>query len=83
MIQEYVDKLAVEMGVERPVVTIIDASHIGMLDVYLVRLAVGNHLVNTVVHQKDLNELQNNTCCDWLEVKIRSALSRLQGMLKP
>jgi hypothetical protein len=83
MIQEYVADLAAQMGLYDTSVTIVDGALAGVADTHLLRLKSHDHLVNALLYQADIDSLTNGNTCDRLEVRIRSALSRLQIMLAP
>jgi hypothetical protein len=83
MIQEYVTDLAVQMGLYDTSVTVVDGSFAGVADTHLLRLRSHDHLVNALLYQADIDSLTSGNNCDRLEVRIRSALSRLQIMMAP
>lgn len=83
MIQEYVADLAAQMGLHETSVTVVDGSIAGVVDTHLLKLKSHNHLVNALLYQADIDSLINGNTSDRLEVRIRSALSRLQIMQTP
>ena len=83
MIQEYAVDIAAQMGIQLSRVSVVEGRPIGCLDVYLLSLAADDHLVSTLVHQSELDHVQNGSDCGHLEAKIRSALERLQMLLEP
>ena len=83
MIKEYATELATQTGMKLSGVTVVEGRRVGCLDVHLLHLTVDEHMVSALVYQSELDELQNNSCCDRLEMKIRTALSRLQILLEP
>jgi len=82
MIREYAAELATQSGIELSRVSVIEGRRVGCLDVHLLHLVAHDHLVSALVYQSELDELQQSSCCDRLEVKIRTALSRLQMLLE-
>ena len=82
MIQKYVTEVADQMGIPLSRVSVVEGRDIGYFDVYLLHLGIEEQLVSAVVHQPELDELQSGSCCEQLETKIRSALSRLQTLLE-
>jgi hypothetical protein len=83
MIQEYAADLATQQGINLSRVSIIEGRKVGCLDMHLLNLAANGHLVSTLVYQSELDELQSGACCERLERKIQSALSRLHILLEP
>lgn len=82
MIKEYAADIAAEMGATLSKISVIEGQRIGCLDVHLLKLACDGQVASALVYQSELDTLQRGVHCDRLEVKIRSALSRLQGMRK-
>lgn len=83
MIQRYVYDLAVQMGIQVSLVTVVDGRHAGCLDVYLLHVAAGGQRVSALVYQFELDDLKRGESCERLEVKIRTALAQLQVLLEP
>jgi hypothetical protein len=83
MIREYATDLAAQVGIKLSRVSVIEGRRVGCLDVHLLHLAAGGQLVSALVYQSELDELKNGSYCERLEFKIRSALSRLEMLLKP
>lgn len=83
MIQEYVVDLAAQMGIKLSRVSMVEGRRVGCLDVHLLNLAADGQRVSTLVYQSELDGLQSGSGCERLELKIRSALSRLQMLLEP
>lgn len=77
MIREYTATLAAQMGIELSKITVVEGRDVGCLSVHLLHLAVGEKQTSALVHQSELDELQNGSCCDRLESKIRGSLARL------
>lgn len=78
MIQEYVNSLAAQMGIQLLKVSVVDGRDVGCLDVHLLHLSSTDQNISILVRQSDLDELSGETGCDKLEQKIRTALSRLE-----
>jgi hypothetical protein len=83
MMKEYVVDLALQMGIRLSQVTVIEGRRVGCLDVHLLNLAADGQRASTLVYQSELDELQSGSYCERLEMKVRSALTRLQMMLEP
>lgn len=83
MIQDYVTDLAAQMGIQLSRVSVVEGRGVGCLDVYLLNMAVDSHLVSTLVYQSELDNLQSGSYCERLELKIRTALSRMELLLEP
>jgi hypothetical protein len=49
---------------------------------HLLHLIADGNLISALVHTSELEELQSGSNCDRLEKKIKTALSRLQSLLK-
>lgn len=79
MIKQYVNNLCDEMGIKLKKIAVVDGRDVGCLSVSLLHLSTADQLVSVLVHQSELDDLQKNISCDRLELKIRSALSRLQA----
>ena len=82
MIREYVADLAAQTGIKLSRVSVVEGRRIGCLDMHLLHLAADGQLVSTLVYQSELDELQSDSCSERLELKIRTALSRLQLLLE-
>jgi len=82
MIEEYVTHTAMKMGIKVSQLSIVEGRRIGCLDVHLLNLACDDQTVSTLVYQSELNRLQEGSLSERLELKIMSALSRLQMMIK-
>ncbi len=78
MIQQYVSDIAAKMGIRLSKITVVEGWIVGCLDVHLLHLADSDQVVSALVHQSELDDLLKDSSCDRLELKIRSALSRLE-----
>lgn len=82
MIQKFVADLAEQMGIKLSRISVVEGRNVGCLSVHLLHLGNNDKLVSALVHQSELDDLKNNVLCDRLELKIRSALSRLEVKLQ-
>lgn len=83
MIKEYAAKLAEQTGVRLSRVSVVEGRRVGCLDVHLLHISSDGQLVSALVYQSELDELQNHSSCERLELKIMNALSRLKTRLEP
>ena len=82
MIQAYAAKLAEQSGVPLSRVSVIEGRKVGCSNAHLLHLIADGNLVSALVHQSELEELQSSSYCEQLEIKIKTALSRLQVLLE-
>jgi hypothetical protein len=82
MIRQYATDLAEKTGIRLSRVSVVEGRKVGCLDVFLLHLAADGQLVSVLVYQSELDELAGNSSCDRLEIKLRSALIRLQKLLE-
>jgi len=82
MVNEYVAKLAVQLGIQLSSVSVIEGRKLGCNDAHLVQLIADGNLINLLVYQSELDELQSNFVGDRLEQRIRTALLRMQYLLE-
>ena len=82
MIKEYVVKLAEQSGVKLSGISVCEGNMFGCNDAHPLHLTAEGNLVSVLVHQSELDELQSCSYCERLEIKIMTALSRLQDLLK-
>lgn len=78
MIEEYVSDIAARMGIVLPKISVINGRDTGSFRVYILNVGSEGKQVSALVHQSELNEIQNGTDCERLELKIRSVLERLE-----
>jgi len=83
MIEKYVTDIASQMGMKLSKVSLVDGRPLGCLDVYLLNIATKERIVGALIFQADLENLEKGICSDRLEVRMRSALSRLKLLLEP
>jgi hypothetical protein len=81
MIDSFVIDLAMQMGINVSTFSVVEGRRIGCNDIHLLNLASGNQIVSTLVHQSELDRLLEGSYSERLEIKIRSALSKLQLMV--
>ena len=81
MILEYVTNFAVQNGIQLSGVKFVEGRSVGCLDVHLLHLAADNHQVSALVYQSELDALKRGTSVERLDMKLRTALSRLQMLL--
>jgi hypothetical protein len=83
MIQEYIEDIAVQMGIRLSSVSVEEEWNTFCQDAYLVNLVSEGYQVDIVVYKPDLDNLKTGSCCDMLTERFKSALSRLQLLLAP
>jgi hypothetical protein len=83
MIKEYVTDIANQAGMPLSKISVIEGQAIGFLDVHLLHMTTKGHTVSALVYESELNNLYNGLPCERLDIKIRSALSRLKLLLEP
>lgn len=81
MINKYVSALAAQIGMKFPKVSLVDGLPLGCRDTFLLNISTKERLVSAIIYRTELESLEKGLCCDRLELRIRSALSRLQRML--
>jgi hypothetical protein len=81
MIREYITILAAQSGIHLSGVSVIDGRKVGCSNAHLLNLIADGNLISTLVQQSELEELQNGLNCERLEIKIKSALFRMQILL--
>jgi hypothetical protein len=83
MIKEYTSNMAAQLGIQLSKIGFIEGDKVGCLDVHLMTIISKGHLVSVLAYQADIDNLLAGKCCDGLEIKVRSALSRLQLLAGP
>jgi hypothetical protein len=83
LINDYAADLAAQMGLKLSKVSIEDGLEADCKDAFLMELVSGKKHVNALVYRSDLDELKHSKHCDRLEVRLRTALARLQLLLAP
>ena len=82
MLREFTKKLAEQSGIQLSCVSVIEGRKVGCSDGHLLHLIADGNLISALVHQSELEELQNGSNCKRLEIKIKTALARLQSLLE-
>ena len=77
MIQYYVQDIAVQMKIQLSQLSLVEGRNVGCLDVHLLKFSSNGHQQNALVYQSELDKIQTGECCERLESRIRSALSRM------
>jgi len=77
MIQDYVQDIAVQMKIQLSQLSLVEGRNVGCLDVHLLKLSSNGHQQRALVYQSELDKIQTGECCERLESRIRSALSRM------
>jgi hypothetical protein len=83
MINDFVADIANQTGIPLSMISVIEGQSIGFMDVHLLHMTTKGHTVSALVHESELENLNNGLPCERLETKIRSALSRLKLLLEP
>ncbi len=82
MVEKLSKDIAKEIGVDITSVSMFDGHQVGCLDVFLLQLYAQGYSVNALVHQHELDLLDEGGTCDKLNFKIRAALTRLKSMVE-
>lgn len=82
MLREYTAKLAEQSGIQLSGVSVIEGRKVGCSDGHLLHIIADGNLISALVHQSELEELQSGSNCERLQIKIKTALSRLQLLLE-
>lgn len=83
MITEYVNDLAKQMSISLSRVSTVEGSKVGCLDVHLLNMSSKDKTVSALIYNSELDELLNGMPSDRLELKVRSALGRLNVLIGP
>jgi hypothetical protein len=81
MVKEYVTDLALQMGITKLRVSVVEGKLVGCLDSYLLNISSNSYIVSVLVYQSEMDDLDKGVQGERFEIKIRSALSRLSFML--
>lgn len=81
MINKFVSALATQIGMKLPKVSLVDGLPLGCRDTFLLNISAKERLVSAIIYRTELENLENGLSCDRLELRVRSALSRLQLMM--
>lgn len=82
MIQDYVSDLANQMGIKITKVSITGGPTVSCVD-YRLEISSKSHVVNTFIHETDLESINSGSCSGFVELKIRAALDRLRIQMAP
>jgi hypothetical protein len=82
MIKTYVTSLAEQMGIKLSRVSFVDGKLLGCRDSHLIQLYSNGEMESALVYQRELEALQDGIRRERLELRIRTALSRLQMLLQ-
>jgi hypothetical protein len=82
MLKEYSTRLAEQSGILLSGVSVIEGRKVGCSDGHLLHLIADGNLISALVHTSELEEFQSGLNCERLEKKIKTALARLQSLLK-
>jgi hypothetical protein len=83
MIREHATAIAAQMKVQLSDITVVEGRTLGCFDAHLLKLDAEGQQVSLLLYQSELDELQSDFVGDRLELRIRSALSRLQTLSAP
>jgi hypothetical protein len=83
MIQEYSAYFATQMGIELSNVSLSGGNALGCYEAFILSFDSDGKLVSEFIHQSDLDSLRSGSGCEWLELKVKAALSRLKMLLEP
>jgi hypothetical protein len=83
MVQEYVTDLALQIGIKELKVSVVEGESVGCIDSYLLNISSNGFIVSALVYQSEMDDLDKGLQGERLEIKIRSALSRLKMLLEP
>ena len=82
MIEQLSKNIAAEIGLDITNVSLFDGHQVGCLDVFLLQLYAQGYSVNALVHQHEVDLLEQGGTSDKLNFKIRAALHRLKSMVE-
>jgi len=83
MIQEYSADFAMQMGIKLSNVSLSGGNSLGSYEAFILSFDSDGKLVSEFIHQSDLDSLRSGSGCEWLEMKVTAALSRLKILLEP
>lgn len=83
MIAGYVSVIASKMNIRLSKVSILDGSTVGCSDLDILNMTSKGKTVSALAFKNELNDLQNGIQHDRLELKIRTALEKLNMELVP
>ncbi|MDD2271393.1 MAG: hypothetical protein PHP95_11770 [Desulfuromonadaceae bacterium] len=80
-IEEFASAVASQMGVELLEVALVDGQGLGCIDSYILDITTINEKIGTLIYKRDVDKLNIEGECARLEIRIRTALLRLQAMI--
>jgi hypothetical protein len=82
MIQSFVFDIAAQMGVELSTVSLTDGRSFGCVDTYLLNMTASGKTIGAILYKADIEKFKSGAGRDFLEVRIRSTLSRLHQLIQ-
>lgn len=82
MIEKLSRDIAAEIGLDIANVSLFDGHQVGCLDVFLLQMYAQGYSVNALVHQHEVDLIEQGGTSDKLNYKIRAALTRLKSMVE-
>lgn len=82
MIKAYVTDIASHMGMNLSKVSLTGGLAVACSD-YLLEIVSKGHMVRTLIHQSEIDSLQNCSPSGFLELRIKAALERLMMLQEP
>ncbi|MDD2898384.1 MAG: hypothetical protein PHI31_06690 [Desulfuromonadaceae bacterium] len=83
MIQSFASDIALQMGIQLSKISLTDGQPLGCLDTFLLDMTSNGKTVGAMIFKADLEKLKIGIGRDFLEVRIRSTLMRLQRLNQP
>jgi hypothetical protein len=83
MLTEFANDLAAQMGLQLSKISLVEGQRLGCTDTCLLNMSTKGHVVSALIYQADIDSLNRGASIDRLELRIRSALSRLHVLLLP
>jgi hypothetical protein len=83
MLTELVNDIAAQMELQLSKVSLVEGHRLGCTDTCLLNMGSKGHVVSALIYQTDIDSLKLGSNIDRLELRIRSALSRLHVLLLP
>jgi len=78
VIKKFVTEQAMRKGLKISNVSLVNGQRLGCRDMHLLNIAVDGVITSALVHQSDIDDLENGNYCGRLEIAVYNALSRLQ-----
>jgi len=82
LIREFTSDIAAQAGIRVTKIVVVEGKDVGCVDTHLMNLISKGYLVSVLVYKSDLDQLLAGQPCYRLEMKLRTALSRLKCMLE-